>query len=98
MEDVVRKGQALNVPLARYNEPSDLLASEQLRMRNVFEKLEMPTLGEVPAFTAPFQLDGAPLQLQRAAVEPGLDNEAVWCAWLGHTRADLDRWARHGTV
>ena len=98
VEDVVRKGQALNVPLARYNEPSDLLASEQLRMRNVFEKLEMPTLGEVPAFNAPFQLDGAPLQLKRAAVEPGLDNEAVWCAWLGHTRADLDRWARHGTV
>ena len=26
-KDVVRKGQALNVPLARYNEPSDLLSA-----------------------------------------------------------------------
>lgn len=98
VEDVVKKGQALSVPLAKYNEPPDLLASEQLRTRNVFEKLDLPTLGEIPAFTAPFQLGGEPLHLKRAAAEPGFDNEAVWCGWLGHSRGDLDQWGRHGTV
>ena len=98
VQDVVTKGQALNVPLAKYNEAADLLDSEQLQTRRVFETLDIPTLGRVRAFTAPLQLDGEPLLLKRAATDPGSDNEAVWCGWLGHTRADLDQWGRHGDV
>jgi crotonobetainyl-CoA:carnitine CoA-transferase CaiB-like acyl-CoA transferase len=98
VEDVVRKGQALSVPLAKYNEPADLLASEQLKSRGVFQPLDIPPLGPVPAFTAPFQLDGEPLRLERAALDPGFDNAAIWCAWLGHNPAELDQWGRHGTV
>ncbi|MCC7487300.1 MAG: CoA transferase [Burkholderiales bacterium] len=98
VEDVVRKGQALGVPLARYNEPADILESEQLKSRGVFEQLEIATLGKALVFTAPFQLDGEPLRLGRAAADPGSDNEAIWCAWLGHERAELARWAGDGAV
>jgi crotonobetainyl-CoA:carnitine CoA-transferase CaiB-like acyl-CoA transferase len=98
VEDVVRKGQALSVPIAKYNGPADLLASGQLKSRGVFQTLDIPPIGPVAAFTAPFQLDGKPLPLDRAAVAPGFDNAAVWCTWLGHEAAELEQWGRHGTV
>lgn len=98
VDDVVARGQALGVPLAKYNEPADILASEQIKARGVFELLDLPGLGAVPAFTAPFQLDGVAPRLKRAAAGPGHDNEAIWCGWLGHQRAALDQWQRHGTI
>lgn len=98
VDDVVKKGQALSVPLAKYNEPADILESEQSKARGVFAPLDLPTLGRVPAFTAPFQLDGAALTLTRAVAEPGADNEAIWCEWLGHKTAELQQWGRHGAV
>jgi crotonobetainyl-CoA:carnitine CoA-transferase CaiB-like acyl-CoA transferase len=98
VDEVVRKGQSLGVPLAKYNEPADLLESEQLKMRGVFQALELPGCGEVPAFTAPLQFDGRPLPLGRAAAEPGFDNEAIWCGSLGHAPTDLEQWSRDGVV
>jgi crotonobetainyl-CoA:carnitine CoA-transferase CaiB-like acyl-CoA transferase len=98
VEDVVSKGQALGVPLAKYNEPADILESEQSRARGLFEPLDFPTLGPVPAFTAPFQVNGKALALTRAAAAPGADNEAIWCDWLGHGKVELDHWGRHGTI
>jgi crotonobetainyl-CoA:carnitine CoA-transferase CaiB-like acyl-CoA transferase len=98
VEEVVKKGQALNVPLAKYNEPAEVLASGQLKSRGVFKPIDIPTFGGVPMFTAPFQVNGEALPLTRATAEPGADNEAVWCDWLGHERADLARWRRDGAV
>jgi crotonobetainyl-CoA:carnitine CoA-transferase CaiB-like acyl-CoA transferase len=98
VDDLVAKGQALGVPVAKYNGPADILDSEQIKARRAFENLDVPGVGRVPAFTAPFQFDGAAPHLARAAAEPGFDNEAIWCAWLGHGRAELDTWKRHGAV
>ncbi len=98
VDDVVSKGQALSVPLAKYNEAGDLLASAQSQARGLFAPLELPGFGSVSAFTAPFQLDGRSLAATRAAVGPGADNEAVWCKLLGHERTELDAWRRHGVV
>lgn len=98
VDDVVAKGQALSVPLAKYNEAADIIGSEQSKTRGVFELLDIPGLGQVPEFTAPFQLNGEALRLKRAVAEPGFDNEAIWCAWLGHKRAELEQWARAGAV
>ncbi|MGZ8266159.1 MAG: CaiB/BaiF CoA transferase family protein [Burkholderiales bacterium] len=98
VDDVVRKGQALSVPLAKYNAPDDILASEQIGARGVFEPLDLPTFGKVPAFTAPFQFGGAAPHLARAAAAPGFDNEAIWCEWLGHERTELEILERHGAV
>lgn len=78
VDDVVRKGQALSVPLAKYNLPADILMSEQSRARGIFAPLDLPGFGAVPVFTAPFQLNGEALALTRAAAAPGADNTAVW--------------------
>ncbi len=98
VDEVVQRGQALSVPLAKYNGPGDILDSEQIKARHVFEPLELPSLGTVPAFTAPLQLDGHALALGHGAAAPGADNEAIWCGLLGHTATELDDWIRHGTV
>ena len=98
VEDVVRQGQALGVPLAKYNAPADILESEQSKARGLFAPLELPGIGLVPAFTAPFQLDGEAPRFTRAAAAPGADNEAIWCDWLGHKPAEIDRWRQHGAL
>jgi len=95
--DVVAKGQQLGVPFAKYNEASDLLASDQLRQRKVFEPLDISSVGAVPAFTAPFQFDGAALELGWAAAEPGADNDAVWGESLDH-QPDVKNRGRVGTA
>ena len=98
VDDVVKKGQALSVPLAKYNEPADILESEQSKARGVFAPLDLPAFGAVPAFTAAFQFNGEALALTRAVAEPGADNEAIWCEWLGHKTAELEQWGQHGAV
>ncbi|MGZ5154442.1 MAG: CaiB/BaiF CoA transferase family protein, partial [Burkholderiales bacterium] len=81
VHDVVKKGQALGVPLAKYNAPSDIIESEQSETRGLFAPLDMPGFGSVPVFTAPFQLDGEAPRPTRAAAEPGADNDAIWREW-----------------
>jgi crotonobetainyl-CoA:carnitine CoA-transferase CaiB-like acyl-CoA transferase len=98
VHDVVKKGQALGVPLAKYNAPSDIIESEQSETRGLFAPLEMPGFGSVPVFTAPFQLDGEAPRQTRAAAEPGADNDAIWCEWLGHEREQIEQWRRHGAL
>ena len=98
VEDVVRKGQALSVPLAKYNEPADILESKQSKARGIFAPLDLPAFGAVPAFTAAFQFNGEAPALTRAVAEPGADNEAIWCDWLGHGTAELEQWGQRGVV
>jgi crotonobetainyl-CoA:carnitine CoA-transferase CaiB-like acyl-CoA transferase len=98
IEDLVKKGQALGVPLAKYNEPADILESEQCKARGVFVPLDVPGLGSVPMFTAPFLFDGEALRPARAAAAPGADNCAIWCEWLGHEPSKLQQWEAHGTI
>ncbi|OGA52975.1 MAG: hypothetical protein A3G24_24020, partial [Betaproteobacteria bacterium RIFCSPLOWO2_12_FULL_62_13] len=95
VEDVVRNGQALGVPLAKYNEPSDILESAQSKVRGVFSPLDISGWGPVPMFTAPFLLGGEALTLARAVTEPGADNHAIWCDWLGHQPMEVEQWGRH---
>ncbi len=98
VEDVVKRGQALGVPLAKYNEPRDILDAEQSKARHLFSSVDVGGLGPVPVFTAPFQVDGEALAPSGAAKPPGADNHAVWSEWLGHDAAQLQRWAAHGAI
>jgi len=98
VEEVVRRGQALGVPLAKYNEPADILDSPQSRARAMFAPLDIPGLGTVPMFTAPLQIDGYPLRPSRAAARPGADNDAIWSQWLGHAPDELKEWRQHGAI
>ena len=63
--DVVSKGQALGVPLAKYAEPSDLLSNEHEKERGFFAPISVPGAGEVQSPTAPFRFRGAPPPLRR---------------------------------
>ena len=98
VDEVVRNGQSLSVPIAKYNEPADLFASEQLKSRGVFAPLDFPAIGQLPVFTAPFQVNGKAMAVTRAAAPPGADNQAIWCDWLGHDNAALTRWNHDGIV
>lgn len=98
VEEVVARGQALGVPLAKYNAPADIIASDQSQARELFADVDFGPRGAVPMFTAPFHVDGAPLALRSAAKAPGADNAAVWGDWLGHDAAALERWSAHGAL
>jgi crotonobetainyl-CoA:carnitine CoA-transferase CaiB-like acyl-CoA transferase len=98
VEDVVGQGQALGVPLAKYNEPRDILESDQSQARHLFSEIDLGGTGKVPVFSAPFQVDGEALEVTRAAKAPGADNRVVWCEWLGHDAARLEQWERNGAI
>jgi crotonobetainyl-CoA:carnitine CoA-transferase CaiB-like acyl-CoA transferase len=96
VEDLVKQGQAVSVPLAKYFEPADIFASEQTRARDMFAKTEMPGVGAVPVLVAPFQ-SSAPEHL-KGCRRPGADNTRILGEWLGHQPAELDRWAAAGAI
>jgi crotonobetainyl-CoA:carnitine CoA-transferase CaiB-like acyl-CoA transferase len=91
VEDVVKRGQALGVPLAKYAEPSEILESEQTRVRKMFHKVPAPGLGDIPVLVAPYQFM-LPEKLALCAVQPGADNARVFGEWLGHSAPDIQRW------
>jgi crotonobetainyl-CoA:carnitine CoA-transferase CaiB-like acyl-CoA transferase len=97
VEDLVRRGQALSVPLAKYAEPADILASEQSRVRNMFIELDMPGLGPIQMLTAPFQFT-LPSKVSSYPAQPGADNSKIICDWLGHSRPELERWTSEQVV
>lgn len=82
-DELVSRGQALNVPVAKYAEPSELLGSRQSQARGMFSPADLPGVGQAPVFTAPFQFPERPLGVRRCAAAPGTDNAEVWGEWLG---------------
>ncbi len=97
VEDLVKRGQALSVPLAKYAEPSDMFASAQTRERAMFAVLETAGGREVPVLVAPFQAS-APETLKSWPKQPGADNPRVFCDWLGHSASDLERWTKVSAI
>ena len=97
VEDVVIKGQALSVPLAKYVGPDEIMAADQTIARNVFADVDIPGVGKVPMLTAPFQFT-TPEKLDAYPAQPGANNVAVICELLGHSRHELDRWAGEKVV
>lgn len=98
VDDLVKQGQALSVPLAKYAGPADILESEQSRARAMFSMVEMPDAGRFPILAAPFQSRSQAMPLMRCPTMPGADNSRVWCEWLGHSKSELERWARKRIV
>jgi crotonobetainyl-CoA:carnitine CoA-transferase CaiB-like acyl-CoA transferase len=97
VEDLVNRGQAVSVPLAKYAEPSDIFESAQTKERAMFAMLDREADGQVPVLVAPFQ-SGVSGKLKSAAKVPGADNSRIWCDWLGHSASELERWASTGAV
>jgi crotonobetainyl-CoA:carnitine CoA-transferase CaiB-like acyl-CoA transferase len=61
--DIVAAGQAVNVPLARYNTPADVLRDPHERARGLFAPVAIPGAGVLDVLVSPFHFDGAPLPL-----------------------------------
>lgn len=96
-DDVVTRGQALGVPVAKYAQSVDVLNSPQTQARAMFADVELAGAGKVPFLVAPFQGMRSG-ELQPCAIRPGEHNEKIFCDWLGHTRADLQGWTVKGVL
>ncbi len=59
--EVVVRGQALGVPVAKYNEPADILSGAQEHARGLFAPVPVPGIGEVETLAAPFRFGPDPL-------------------------------------
>jgi crotonobetainyl-CoA:carnitine CoA-transferase CaiB-like acyl-CoA transferase len=59
--DIVREGQRLGVPLAKFNTPAEVLADPHERARGLFQKVDVPGAGVLDMLVSPFHFHGAPL-------------------------------------
>lgn len=97
VRDVVDRGQALDVPLAKYNGPKDIIESEQTRARDMFVPVKMAGLGALPMLMAPFQY-GLPGNLTGCPPHAGADNARIFGEWLGHPPAELAQLKQAGAI
>ena len=69
--DIVRDGQALSVPLAKYYAPGEVLHDPHEVARGLFQRVEVPGAGMLDMLVSPFHIDGAPLALRSGPPAPG---------------------------
>ncbi|NYZ14713.1 CoA transferase [Azospirillum sp. RWY-5-1] len=86
VEDLVRRAQALGVPMARYAEPDQVVSGGHERARGTFAELRLPGVPPLPLQTAPFRFGPDPLPLTAPPPEPGADQ-----ALLGGDAATVAR-------
>jgi crotonobetainyl-CoA:carnitine CoA-transferase CaiB-like acyl-CoA transferase len=94
--DLVQRGQALSVPLAKYADLAEILASVQSQERAMFGSLDIGNK-EVPVLAAPFQ-SSLSKKLNSYPEQPGADNARVLGDWLGHSPSELERAVRSADV
>lgn len=63
VDDIVRDGQKLSVPLARYYTPAEVLRDPHEAHRGLFQPVGVPGEGLLAMLVSPFHIDGAPLAL-----------------------------------
>jgi crotonobetainyl-CoA:carnitine CoA-transferase CaiB-like acyl-CoA transferase len=63
VEDIVREGQALSVPLAKYYTPAEVVRDPHEKVRGLFQPVETGA-GVFDVLVSPFHFDGAPLSLR----------------------------------
>lgn len=62
--DIVRDGQALSVPLAKYYNPAEVVRDPHEQVRGLFQPVAIDGAGTLPMLVSPFHFDGAPLELR----------------------------------
>jgi len=77
VDDVVREGQKLSVPLARYYTAAEVLADPHERGRGLFQQVEVPGVGELAMLVAPYHVDSAPLSLRAGPPMPKPANAEI---------------------
>ena len=76
-EEVVAHGQALGVPIAKYNEPTDILSGVQEHTRGLFAPVPVLDFGAVEMLGAPFRFGSEPLPPQGGPPELGADQSLL---------------------
>ena len=69
--DIVREGQKLSVPLAKYNTPAEVLRDPHERVRGLFQPVEVPGAGVLDMLTSPIQFDGSPAKIGTVPIFAG---------------------------
>ncbi len=62
--DIVREGQAVGVPLAKYYTPAEVVSDPHERVRGLFAPVDIAGAGVLDMLVSPFQFDGEPLSLR----------------------------------
>jgi crotonobetainyl-CoA:carnitine CoA-transferase CaiB-like acyl-CoA transferase len=76
VEDIVREGQALSVPLAKYYTPAEVVRDPHEKVRGLFQPIETGA-GVFDMLVSPFQFDGAALRLESGPPALGEYHDAV---------------------
>ncbi|WCT75185.1 CoA transferase [Sphingomonas naphthae] len=63
VEDIVRDGQALSVPLAKYYTPAEVVRDPHEAVRGLFQPVAIDGAGTLDMLVSPFHFDGGPLVL-----------------------------------
>jgi crotonobetainyl-CoA:carnitine CoA-transferase CaiB-like acyl-CoA transferase len=71
VEDIVREGQALSVPLAKYYTPAEVLRDPQEKVRGLFQPVAVDGAGVLGVLVSPFHFDAEPLALRGGPPELG---------------------------
>lgn len=64
VDDIVSAGQKLNVPLARYKSPADILRDPHERHRGLFQPVDVEGAGLLDMLVSPAHFDDVPLSLR----------------------------------
>jgi len=64
VDDIVREGQKLSVPLAKYYTPAEVLRDPHEAVRQLFQPVAIDGVGALPMLVSPLHFDGAPLSLR----------------------------------
>lgn len=64
VEDIVREGQKLSVPLAKYYSPIEVVNDPHEKARGLFQPVAVDAAGLLPMLVSPFHFNGAPLRLR----------------------------------
>lgn len=76
VEDIVREGQKLSVPLAKYYTPAEVLRDPHEAVRGLFQTVDVAGEGALAMLVSPFHVDGAPLALRSGPPAIGEMNPA----------------------
>ena len=71
VEDIVREGQKLGVPLAKYYTPAEVLTDPHEKARGLFQPVAVPGAGLLDMLVSPFHFGGAPLTLRSGPPDLG---------------------------
>lgn len=71
VEDIVRDGQKLSVPLAKYYTPAEVVRDPHEKVRGLFQPVAIGGAGLFDMLVSPFHFDGAPLALRSGPPELG---------------------------